>query len=189
MIIGIIPKILETYKNQFEIAIESNLVRFVRKIFPRSEIKILYNKSNYKLNLLIISGGNTIQGYTKKKKDLLRFQLDNYHYEICRRNKVPILGLCHGAMFITKKNKGLLSLKKHVGTHIITIDKKQYSVNSYHNIIIKKIPKNFEIIATAEDNSIECFINKKLKILGMMWHPERYTKIKKLDLKLIKKIL
>jgi putative glutamine amidotransferase len=92
-------------------------------------------------------------------------------------------------MFISKKNKGWLSLKKHVGTHNVTLYKKKHSVNSYHNIIIRKISKNFKIIATAEDNSIEAFVNRKLKILGIMWHPERYNKIKKFDLDLLKKFL
>jgi gamma-glutamyl-gamma-aminobutyrate hydrolase PuuD len=189
MIIGIIPKILQTYKNQFEISVETNLLKYVKKIFPQSEIKILHDKESCKLNLLIISGGNTIQDFATKKEDFLRFRLDNYHYKMCKKKNIPILGLCHGAMFISKQNKGQLSLKKHVGTHNVTINKKKHSVNSYHNIIISKISKNFEIIATAEDNSIEAFINKKLKILGIMWHPERHNNIKRFDSDLIKKLI
>ena len=41
-------------------------------------------------------------------------------------------------------------------------------------------------LAKADDKSIEFFIHKKKKIIGIMWHPERFKKLKKLDEKIFK---
>ena len=66
---------------------------------------------------------------------------------------------------------------------------KNQKVNSYHDYSITKLGKNLDIIAYTKDGSIEAFRHKKKKILGIMWHPERYHKIKEFDLQFIKKYL
>ena len=58
-------------------------------------------------------------------------------------------------------------------------------VNSYHDYGIKKLGKNFKIIAQTLDNEIEAIEHKKFPWLGLMWHPERD---KNFDIKTIKKI-
>jgi putative glutamine amidotransferase len=45
------------------------------------------------------------------------------------------------------------------------------------------------MLAKSDDGSIEAFRHVNKKILGIMWHPERYNKIKKFDLDFIKKFL
>ena len=102
------------------------------------------------------------------------------------------MGICHGAHFLAKKN-GLILGKKinHIGSHkvIFNIYKNSFNkvVNSYHNEIIKfkKIDK-INIFGIAEDNTVEAFHIKNKKILGIMWHPERYSRLKNFDKKLIK---
>ena len=62
------------------------------------------------------------------------------------------------------------------------------TVNSYHNDTIKiKKSKLVNIFGVALDNTVEAFHVSKKKILGIMWHPERYSKIKSFDKELIKK--
>ena len=46
-------------------------------------------------------------------------------------------------------------------------------VNSFHENGIKKLARNFEIIAYSYDNQIEAIKHKKYNWLGWMWHPER----------------
>jgi len=109
--------------------------------------------------------------------------------------KIPIFGICHGAQFLAKKfgckfNKS----KHHVQNHYIEIidnksEKRKQLVNSYHNIIIIKKSKKVDIFAIAGDNSIEAFCHKKLKIGGIIWHPERFKKFRNTDIKIIKKLL
>ena len=60
----------------------------------------------------------------------------------------------------------------------------------FHNFGLneKILGKNLKIIAFSKDGNIECFIHKKFKITGIMWHPERNNKISKIDSKLFKSL-
>ena len=62
-------------------------------------------------------------------------------------------------------------------------------VNSYHDFSIVRLGGSLVNLAFTKDGSIEAFKHKNKKILGIMWHPERYKKIKNFDLKFIKKHL
>ena len=57
---------------------------------------------------------------------------------------------------------------------------KRVKVNSFHNYEIEELNNEFSPIATNEDKYVESFYSKKLKILCVMWHPERYPKFKTL---------
>jgi putative glutamine amidotransferase len=46
-------------------------------------------------------------------------------------------------------------------------------VNSFHNWGLIKCPKNYSILATAKDGSIEAISHNNLPWEGWMWHPER----------------
>ena len=81
--------------------------------------------------------------------------------------------------------------KNHIGNHIVNFEFKKKKlkkiVNSYHNEIIKnKRKKMINVFGLAEDNTVEAFHIKDKKILGIMWHPERYKKVKYFDKDLIK---
>ena len=82
-------------------------------------------------------------------------------------------------------------IPNHVGNHKIIFSekfdknfKKKITVNSFHNYGIKKLSNYLIPLARAKDNSIELFIHKEKKIIGIMWHPERYKKFKKIDKKI-----
>tara|TARA_B100001093_G_C26830231_1_gene1015797 strand:- start:2144 stop:2731 length:588 start_codon:yes stop_codon:yes gene_type:complete len=190
MKILIVPKIREPYKNQIEIVVDIRLFNFFRKVFPKSKISFAFNKDiKQKYDLLILSGGNNLSKFSKTSHDKYRSKLDNFYLKYSIRKKIPIIGICHGAHFIANKykckiSKSLNHLKEH---NIIFLNsQRKISVNSYHNYIIKRTGRDVLSIAVAEDKSIELFkiINKK--IYGIMWHPERYKKFKKVDIDFIK---
>lgn len=190
MKILIIPKIREPYKNQLEINVDIRLFNLFRKIFPKSKISFAFNKDiKQKYDLLILSGGNNLSKFSKTSYDKYRSKLDDFYLKYSIRKKIPIIGICHGAHFIAyryncKISKSLNHLKKH--KIIFLNSQKKILVNSYHNYVIKSTGRDVLSIAVAEDKSIELFkiINKK--IYGIMWHPERYEKFKKVDINLIK---
>ena len=62
-----------------------------------------------------------------------------------------------------------------------------YVVNSFHNYGIKALVKELSSIYYSKDKYIECFKHKELKILGLMWHPERHLPFKNNDKKIITK--
>jgi putative glutamine amidotransferase len=188
MKIAIIPSIKETYKNQFEYCVDIKLINFLKRIFTNGTIEILTKKQelNKNFKILIISGGNDLYKFSKKKKDLIRSNLDNYYYKEAISLNIPILGICYGAQFIATKFKGRFKKKNHTKKHYIKINNynKNIFVNSYHKYILTSLSRNCSIKGTALDKSIEFFQVKK--IIGIMWHPERYKNLKLLDKKIIK---
>ena len=189
MLIGIVPTVREIYRNQFEFSIDEKLILFLRKLHKNAKIKILTSKKNYNLKFICLSGGNDTRNL-KNLKNKKRFNLDLYYYYLAKRKNIPVLGICHGAQFIAKIEGCTLKNKTHIKTHMVFISQninKFFFVNSYHNTVITKVSKKIEIIAKAEDETIESFKVNKKKIIGIMWHPERYEKFKKIDFKIIKK--
>ena len=74
-------------------------------------------------------------------------------------------------------------------TSVNSLNKKTITINSYHDYGIKEdyLGKNLKVLATTKDGSVELFKHKTKKIIGMMWHPERYKNLRSFELKFIKK--
>ena len=117
-------------------------------------------------------------------------ELDSKFFFKALKLNIPILGICHGAQYIAKKFKSIIKEKKHVGSHNINLIGfgKKVIVNSFHNKVITKLGKNLLPKGFAQDNTIEYFEHKQKKIIGIMWHPERYKKFKKIDQNIVKKL-
>lgn len=114
--------------------------------------------------------------------------------DIFSNSNKPILGICRGMQIINVAFGG--DLIQHIKTsdthtwkettgdkvHSITADNlgfiyslysKKFSVNSAHHQAVNKIAQGFSISATADDGIIEAIENRKKKIIGVQWHPER----------------
>lgn len=191
MKILLVPTIRETYKNQFEYSVDLRLINFLKKTFKSLEITIYNGSNNDNYNLIILTGGNNSN--LIQKKDKIRNNINNKIFNFALKKKIKLLGICHGAHFLAEKLRFKIQKKSgHVGNHEVFFYTKDLKinkrvVNSYHNEVIKrkksKIVNSFGI---SEDDTIEAFHVKKMNILGIMWHPERYSKIKSFDQKLIK---
>lgn len=118
-------------------------------------------------DMLIISGGETT---------INRTATELLYYQIALLKGIPILGICHGAFFINEQSGGAnTTIIGHKNTeHLIWMDGKSHTVNSYHTLDIKKLGSNFVSIASlANTFSIEAFRHRELPIWGIVWHPER----------------
>lgn len=197
MKILIVPKIICKYKNQLEYSIEINLLNFFMKLFKNVEFKFATEKNfeKKKLNLIILSGGNSIIEKSKKKEDKFRSKLDNKIFNYFSKKSIPIVGICHGAQFIAKKYGSSILNKKGIGVHHVKFNskfkknlKKNFLVNSFHNLSIKNKSNLLIEFAHTKDECLEFFKVKSSKIYGIMWHPERYKKIKEIDKVIFKKI-
>ena len=190
MKILIIPTIREIYKNQFEFCVDLRLLNFLNKIFKNPFIEIYNDTIKLDYDLIVFAGGNN--SIAQNSADKVRNKINNIIYDYFLKKKINILGICHGAHFLAKKNGLILCKKKnHIGSHkvIFKIYKNSFKkvVNSFHNEIIKfKKIDEIDIFGIAEDNTVEAFHIKNMKILGIMWHPERYNKLKNFDKILIK---
>ena len=137
----------------------------------------------------------------KKDKSIVRIDKPRTNFEIkmarlaLKKNK-PILGICGGQQLLNVALNG--SLIQHIDktnikheqsqprnkfSHKVQISlksklykivkKKEFRVNSAHHQAIKKIGKNLNINAIAEDGIIEGIeLDNHKFFLGIQWHPE-----------------
>ena len=134
---------------------------------------------------IILSGGNDIN------KETSRYKIEKRLANISKKKKLPLLGICHGLQFINYLEGGSLKkINNHVRVKhkIKSIYDYPLKVNSFHEYGIKKLGRNFEIIAISEDNQIEAIKHKKYNWLGWMWHPERDKKFDKKLIQIAKKL-
>ncbi len=146
------------------------------------------------LNLegVILTGGNDHHSRTVFERKLLKAAVSN---------KIPIIGVCHGLQAInqyfggktirsTSKTHVAVQHKIKIESNYLNLEKdKVYLVNSYHNQLINKdtLGNDLTILGTSEDNCIEAVYSTDLKVLGIMWHPEREIPFNERDINLILK--
>lgn len=144
------------------------------------------------LDLIILTGGGSIPSkfYKEKHNDFNQANRDQLEWKLMdysSRSGVPILGICRGMEYMIAYLGGkitkfaTLKESRPVGVeHLVTIgDGTKIYVNNYHNdgIYTKDLAKGLEIIGLdIENDIIEAVYSRKLKWLGLQWHPERLMK-------------
>ena len=137
--------------------------------------------------IILTGGGNAKKNDVRSK---VEFFLINYSIKL----KKPLLGFCRGAQSINLFFDGDIErIKNHVRKkHLLSskIFNKNFKTKCYHDygITKKTVSKKLNILAMTNDKSIELFKHCKYKIYGMMWHPERSSRINNIELDFIKRI-
>ena len=99
---------------------------------------------------------------------------------------VPMLGVCLGHQAIAeafggiviqsgKPVHGKVSKIYHKDTKLFRNINNPFDATRYHSLIVKKtsVPKNFDITATIEDETVMAIEHLKLPIFGVQFHPEK----------------
>lgn len=117
---------------------------------------------------ILLSGGQNIG--LCESRDLTEETMIKYAIS----KTLPILGVCRGAQLLAIYFGGCLApVTGHVKAAHKLSGEVSKTVICYHSQKISKVPKEFEIIARAEDGTIEGIRHKTFSIFGWMWHPER----------------
>jgi putative glutamine amidotransferase len=139
--------------------------------------------------IILTSGGDALKKDARYYSELL---LINF---ACKKN-IPLIGICRGAQAINLYFSGKIKkISNHVRKkHKLNINlgnKQKVKTNCYHDYGIKKesLGKNLKVLGKTNDGSIELFRHKSKKIIGMMWHPERFKKLRAFELKIFKNLL
>ena len=140
----------------------------------------------------------------------LRDEMEEKYLRYCIDNDAPAFGICRGIQFFNAclggtlyqdlpSEKGVnhvqsppydrpfhdVTLKKGSILHEIT-GKDTISVNSYHHQAVKKAAKSVEVLAWADDETVEALaVKDKSFILAVQWHPELNYKTDADSMKLI----
>ena len=191
--VGIVPTFKEEHKNQIDLSFDLRINDLLNKIFKSYKLLIIKSEKDLNdINFVIFCGGNDLIKFNKSKRNIMRNILDIKILKLCVRKKITVLGICYGMQMIANHFKSKIVKKKnHIDDHKINFlfTKKKIKVNSFHNYAVIKLGNALKPIAIANDQTYEAFKHKTKKILGIMWHPERYKKIKKIDVDLIIKYL
>ena len=173
-------------KKELRNGIDFNMIKWIYNLgydphLIPNDLRYLSVIKKNKFSGFILSGGNDLD--VRKT----RIILENKILDFSKKQRIPVLGICHGAQIMNKYEGGnLKKVKNHVGKyHKLENVNQLYpvKVNSFHNYSISKLGNNFEIISKTDNGDIEAIKHKYYNWLGWMWHPERE---KKFNRKLIK---
>ncbi len=136
----------------------------------------------------LLTGGETPVEYDGTNKD--RDLVDYMCIDVARNQGLPLIGVCRGMECLLVRSGVTLTLmnQAHIGPgHLVRFsDGRQFVKNSYHTYgIVGRSCEPFEVVATAEDGSVEAVAQGTL--LGIMWHPERYTPFHEDDIQLFRR--
>ena len=111
--IGLIPTILDR-RDSLNFIVDRKLILFIKKCFPKYQIKILFEKNNKdKFNLIISGGGNSTPILNKNRANVFRKTLDDYYFNYAIKKQISFLGICHGAQHIANYFKSKIIKKKN----------------------------------------------------------------------------
>ena len=188
-------------RNETRDFIDNKLIYFLRKCFncqiylisnfDKKNKKNILSLRNFiiknKINFIVISGGEDIG--KNKLRDFTEINLLKYAIE----KNIPLLGLCRGMQLINIYFKGKLKkIKGHVAkkNSIFYLNSKKFRrITCYHGNGIKTLGDGLYFLHKSSDNEIESIKHKFNKLLGIMWHPERFKFFQNKDVKLIRNFI
>jgi len=185
-----IAPVIERNKHKEEVIyISTNWIAFFKSIGFETNTSFSFNSKTIngiskKSDALLLCGTGDISKLSKTKVNRKRDQFEKkLLISFLKKNK-PVLAVCRGFQLIASLNSGVFSTSRnHVRkVHYLKINKesqyikfKQLVTNSFHKNVVKKISKEFKVVARSDDGFIEITENFKKKILCFMFHPERYN--------------
>jgi gamma-glutamyl-gamma-aminobutyrate hydrolase PuuD len=145
---------------------------------------------------LFIMGGGNIDKIEKNELNKIRDNFEKKLFKYFLKTNKPIIAVCRGFQNIVSfYGIELKKAKGHVRKlHNLNLNKSRFvkhsklKVNSYHDYIINKIPKDFSIISKTNDGSIEIAEHNFKKVLCLMFHPERSMPSKSIIIESIKNL-
>jgi N5-(cytidine 5'-diphosphoramidyl)-L-glutamine hydrolase len=138
---------------------------------------------------VLLTGGNDLAAYGghAPERDATEFAL----IDAAERIGLPMLGVCRG-MQMLQHHAGvpLQRVAHHTAVrHSLKTARGELNVNSYHDWGTTTTMPGLEIVAMAKDGVIEAVIDRKRRLAGIMWHPERETVFKQTDIDFVSQFL
>lgn len=134
--------------------------------------------------LIILTGGNDLSLPGAQDMSQARDEVESWLCTWAEAEGIPVLGVCRGAQFLAARAGGVpVRAPDHAGsTHRVQVITDpgwgwptSFPVASHHNwaLPVSALPQRLDVIAVAEDHTVEAFAHRELPQWGLMWHPER----------------
>ena len=133
---------------------------------------------------VVLSGGNDVVGLggDAPERDATEEALVN----VALSRGWPVVGLCRGMQLLAYVHGAeLVQQPGHVGRDHAVVGTINRTVNSYHRWCLEHAPPGFATLARAYDGTVEAMAHSQLRLLGLMWHPERDEATSRSDIELL----
>ncbi|MGH3798522.1 MAG: gamma-glutamyl-gamma-aminobutyrate hydrolase family protein [Pseudonocardiaceae bacterium] len=134
---------------------------------------------------LVLTGGNDL-AYLPDAQDvwLQRDTVEQWALSTAERGGTLVIGICRGAQLLAHRAGAALARDTiHAGTrHAVHAAADagfgwpgRFTVASHHTWTIPAatLPTELEVLAVADDGTVEAFRHRRRPHVGLMWHPER----------------
>lgn len=137
---------------------------------------------------IFLTGGNSLAKYGGDAPE--RDETETVLTKWAVTQGIPVFGICRGMQFLADFYGGSLApIERHAAVrHAVEGKISRRSVNSYHGLAVRDVPEELEVLARAEDGSIEALRHRNQKVMAVGWHPEREDAFEKDDLRLIREL-
>jgi len=137
---------------------------------------------------LVLTGGNDLAALGGDAPD--RDATENALLEDAESRNLPVIGVCRGMQVIQQRHAvPLRRIQGHVTPRqTIDIEGKETEVNSYHNFGAMGSRPPLDVWASAEDGVVKAIRHSNHRVIGIMWHPERFDPFRSDDIGLVRRI-
>jgi N5-(cytidine 5'-diphosphoramidyl)-L-glutamine hydrolase len=153
---------------------------------PNEEVVAKTLCERFQVSGLVLTGGNDLAALGGDAPE--RDRTEGALIDLAERRQWPVLGVCRGMQIIQERLRIPLSrVEGHVTSHqLVRIDGALAEVNSYQNFGTRENRAPFEVWAMAQDGVIKGIRDPRRKMIGIMWHPERFERFASRDLSLFR---
>jgi N5-(cytidine 5'-diphosphoramidyl)-L-glutamine hydrolase len=136
----------------------------------------------------ILTGGNDLEALGGEAPE--RDASENVLLDLAERQNRPVLGVCRGMQVIQQRHAiPLRRVEGHVATRqTIRINGESTEVNSFHNFGAMGSRPPLDVWASAEDGVVKAIRHSNHRVIGIMWHPERFDPFRSDDIGLVRRI-
>jgi N5-(cytidine 5'-diphosphoramidyl)-L-glutamine hydrolase len=149
---------------------------------------------------VVLTGGNDLASVTD---DCLSADRDGFEKQVvalAEARGLPVLGVCRGMQLLAERAGFVIEpCTGHVATlHALAPSgtarypalREARTANSFHQFAARPRPgSGFEVVLRSADGVAEAIEHQSRPTVGIMWHPERYTAPRALDLELFRQVL
>ncbi len=187
------PELRDCLAHDWSLFFENILPEADWMMLPNIGEKIADYADSWGLNAFIINGGNDLGEFEAREKTELRI------IELSLARKLPLLGICRGFQLICQYFDGTLKraapAEHPVRTHKINCTDTPFmitaplptEVNSYHDWLVKSAGNLTSFARDSAGNIEGVYQQTDANILGLAWHPERWSPAADFDRELLRR--